>query len=54
VNPAVVTIPLSVEAFEELRHRASQRAVDEAERDLAEGHWVAHAEVIEKLKRWAQ
>lgn len=52
-----VAVLLSVEAFEELQSRAGQhemqRAVEDAERDLATGHWVEHAEVSEKLKRWA-
>ncbi len=30
-----------------------QRAVDEAERGIAQGHWVEHEEVAGKLKRWA-
>jgi prevent-host-death family protein len=52
-----VAVLLSLEAFEELQTRAGQRemqrAVDDAERDLASGNWVEHAEVSEKLKRWA-
>jgi hypothetical protein len=30
-----------------------QRAVDEAEQDLAEGNWVENSEVVVKLKRWS-
>ncbi len=30
-----------------------QRAVDEAERGIAQGHWVEHKEVAAKLERWA-
>ena len=30
-----------------------QRAVDEAERGIAQGRWVEHAEVAAKLERWA-
>ena len=32
---------------------ALQRAVDEAERGIAEGRWVEHEEVAAKLERWA-
>ncbi len=31
-----------------------QLAVEEAERGIAQGRWVEHAEVAAKLKRWAQ
>ncbi len=30
-----------------------QRAVDEAERGIAQGHWVEHEDVAAKLERWA-
>ncbi len=30
-----------------------QRAVDEAERGVAQGRWVEHEEVAAKLQRWA-
>jgi antitoxin YefM len=52
-----VAVLLSLEAFEDLQSSAErlelQRAVDEAERDIAEGQWVEHSEVVAKLKRWA-
>jgi hypothetical protein len=32
---------------------ALQRAVEEAERDIAAGEWIDHAEISAKLKRWA-
>ena len=52
-----VAVVLSVDAFEKLQDAAQradvQRDVDEAERDLAAGHQVAHEEVEAKLKRWA-
>jgi antitoxin YefM len=52
-----VAVLLSLEAFEDLQTSAErqelQRAVDEAERDMAEGRWVEHSEVKAKLKRWA-
>jgi prevent-host-death family protein len=52
-----VAVLLSVEAFEDLQISAEalelQRAVDGAERDMAEGRWVEHSEVKAKLKRWA-
>lgn len=52
-----VAVLLSVEAFEELQSSserlALQRAVDEAERDLAEGNWVEHSDVLRKLTRWS-
>lgn len=52
-----VAVLLSVEAFEALqtsseRHEL-QRAVDEAERDIAEGNWVENSDVLVKLKRWS-
>lgn len=52
-----VAVLLSVEAFEEMqtsveRHEV-QRAVDEAERDIAEGNWVEGSDVVVKLRRWA-
>jgi hypothetical protein len=30
-----------------------QRAVEEAERDLAEGYWVENPEILAKFKRWS-
>ncbi len=30
-----------------------QKAVEEAEQGIARGHWVEHADVAAKLKRWA-
>lgn len=30
-----------------------QQAVEEAERDIAEGNWVEGSEVVGKLKRWS-
>jgi prevent-host-death family protein len=52
-----VAVLLSVEAFEELQSSAErlalQRAVDEAERDLAQGNWVEHSDVERKLTRWS-
>jgi len=52
-----VAVVLSIDAFEQLQHDAQraalQRAVEDAERDLAAGHEVAHAQVEAKLKRWA-
>jgi prevent-host-death family protein len=52
-----VAVLLSVEAFEALqtsseRHEL-QHAVDEAERDIAEGNWVENSDVLGKLKRWS-
>jgi predicted transcriptional regulator len=35
------------------RERDIQEAVEEAERDIAQGNWVQHSEVMAKLKRWA-
>jgi len=52
-----VAVLLSVEAFEELQSSSNrlalQRAVDEAERDLAQGNWVEHSDVERKLTRWS-
>jgi len=52
-----VAVVLSVEAFEKIRAAVEQprlqRAIDEAERGIAAGRWVAHGEVEAKLKRWA-
>lgn len=33
--------------------KAVQQAVDDAERDLAEGHWVENSEILARLKRWS-
>ena len=40
---------------EQRRARRSklQRAVDEAERDLADSNWVEHSEIDAKLRRWS-
>jgi antitoxin YefM len=52
-----VAVLLSVEAFEALQTSSDrlevQRAVDEAESDIAEGNWVENSNVLVKLKRWA-
>lgn len=52
-----VAVVLSIKAFEDLQSSAErmelQRAVDEAERDLAQGKWVEHCDVEAKLKRWS-
>lgn len=52
-----VAVVLSISAFEDLQNAAErmelQRAVDEAERDLAQGNWVEHSDIEAKLKRWA-
>jgi len=52
-----VAVLLSVEAFEDLQRSSGnaelQRAVDDAERDLADGNWVENADIQVKLKRWA-
>ena len=52
-----VAVVLSIEAFEDLQSSADrlqlQRAVEEAEQDIAEGRWVENSEVMEKLKRWS-
>lgn len=52
-----VAVLLSVETFEDLQTSSErlevQRAVEDAERDLAEGNWVEDSEVMEKLKRWS-
>src|SRR4051812_38481675 len=52
-----VTVLCSVEVFEELQSSSErlelQQAVGEAERDIAEGHWVESSEVLAKLKRWS-
>ena len=31
-----------------------QRAVEEAEQDIAAGRWTEHREVMKKLKRWIE
>lgn len=52
-----VAVLLSVEAFEgfriETERQELQKAVEEAEIEMAAGKWVEHAEVIGTLKRWA-
>ena len=35
------------------RRSKLQRAVDEAERDLADSNWVEHSEIDAKLRRWS-
>jgi predicted transcriptional regulator len=35
------------------RKQEVQQAVDEAERDIAQGNWVENSEILKKLKRWA-
>lgn len=52
-----VVVLLSLEAFEDLQTSADrleiQQAVEEAERDIAEGNWVENSEILGKLKRWS-
>jgi antitoxin YefM len=52
-----VAVFLSVETFEDLQVSSErlevQRAVDDAERDLAEGNWVEDSDIVAKLKRWS-
>jgi prevent-host-death family protein len=52
-----VAVLLSLEAFEDLQVSSDrlelQQAVEEAERDIAEGNWIEGSEVEAKLKRWA-
>jgi prevent-host-death family protein len=52
-----VAVLLSVEAFEDLQNSSErlelQRAVDDAERDVAEGNWVENSDVLVRLKRWS-
>ena len=52
-----VAVLLSVEAFEDLQsssdHFELQRAVEDAERDIAGGNWVEDSDMLVKLKRWA-
>lgn len=52
-----VAVVLSLEEYEFLSERVEnlelQRAVDEAEREIADGQWVRHAEVKTKIERWA-
>jgi prevent-host-death family protein len=52
-----VAVLLSVETFEDLQSSSErlevQRAVDDAERDLAEGNWVEDPDIVAKLKRWS-
>lgn len=53
-----VAVLLSINAFEELEESAErqvlQRAVEDAERDLAQGNWVDHSEIEAKLREWAK
>ena len=52
-----VAVVLSIEAFDELaeaaRRRQLQRAVEEGEKDIAEGREARHEEVVNLLSRWA-
>lgn len=52
-----VAVVLSLDTFENLQGSADrlelQHAVEEAERDMAQGHWVEHSEIEGKLRRWA-
>jgi prevent-host-death family protein len=52
-----VAVLLSLEAFEDLQSSAErlelQRAVEDAEQDIAAGNWVEHPEILAKLKRWS-
>jgi prevent-host-death family protein len=52
-----VAVLLSVEAFEALQTSSDrqevQRAVDDAEKDIADGNWVKNSDVLAKLKRWS-
>lgn len=52
-----VAVLLSVEAFEALQTSSDrqkvQRAIDDAEKDIADGNWVENSEVLAKLKRWS-
>ena len=52
-----VAVVLSLEEYEFLSERVEklelQRAVDEAEKEVAEGRWVSHDEMKAKIVRWA-
>ena len=52
-----VAVVLSLQSFEDPRAAAARsalrRAVDDAERDIAEGRFVDHEAVRKKLQRWA-
>jgi antitoxin YefM len=52
-----VAVLLSVEAFEDLQSSSEQvelqRAVEDAERDIAAGNWIDDSVMQVKLKRWA-
>ena len=52
-----VAVLLSVEAFAEMRAASAQtelqRSIDQAEREIAAGRWIEHAEVESRLKHWA-
>jgi antitoxin YefM len=52
-----VAVLLSVEAFEALQTSSDrqeiQRAVNDAEQDMADGNWIENSEVLAKLKRWS-
>lgn len=50
-----VAVVLSIQAFEDLQSTAErlqlQRAIEDAEQEIAGGKWVEHSEVSEKLRR---
>ncbi|MFY9823182.1 MAG: type II toxin-antitoxin system Phd/YefM family antitoxin [Thermoanaerobaculia bacterium] len=52
-----IAVLMSLEAFEDLQSSAErlelQRAVEDAEQDIAKGNWVEHSEVLRKLKQWS-
>ena len=52
-----VAVVLSIQAFDELteaaRRRELQRAVEDGERDIAEGREARHEDVVAELDRWA-
>lgn len=52
-----VAVLISVETFEAMQaaseRLALQMAIEDAERGIAAGDWVEHAEVEAKLKLWA-
>lgn len=52
-----IAVMLSLEEYELLSERVEnlelQRAVEEAEREIAAGRWVSHDEMKAKIERWA-
>ena len=52
-----VAVLLSMEAFEDLQISTErlelQKAIDEAEQEIARGEWVENEEMVARLKRWA-